>query len=203
MRILVADDEPGSATALKGLLELMGHEVVGPASDGMEAVGLARKEAPDLAILDIDMPLLSGLDAAGRMAASAPLPVILLTGHSEPEYLERAAGLPVFHYLVKPVRPETLVSAIRLSRARFDEWKSLNGQVSELRERMEERKTIERAKGILMQARGIAEGDAYNLLRTRSQQQGRSMIHICRAVVAAEGVLRRSSSAEAGRAGGA
>lgn len=206
MRILVADDEPQSARALASLLEITGHEVVGPASDGAEAVELARRERPDLAILDIDMPRMSGLEAAHRIAELAPLPVILLTGHADPEYLERAAGLPVFHYLTKPARPDALIPAVRLARARFEEWKSLRGRVVELTQRMEERTTIERAKGILMHSRGIAEGDAYTLLRTRSQQQGRSMIQICRAIVASEGVLLRRApqpEAAAGSAGGA
>lgn len=194
MRILVADDDTGGALALKALLEITGHEVVGPARDGAEAVALARRERPDLAILDIDMPRLSGLDAAGRMSEQGALPVILLTGHTEPEYLERAAGLPVFQYLTKPARPDTLLPAILLARARFEEWKALAGQVHDLRERMEERKTIERAKGIVMQQRGLDEDGAYKLLRTRSQQQGHSMIQICRAVLAAEGLLRRRSA---------
>lgn len=193
MRILIADDEPHAAEALRSLLEVMGHEVIGPVADGVEAVSLARRERPDLAILDIDMPRLSGLDAAERMAGARPLPVILLTGHSDPAYLERATVLPVFNYLTKPADPDVLVPAIALARARFVEWSRLNGRVDELTQRMEERKTVERAKGILMETRGMGEADAYALLRSRSQRQGQPMIQICRAVVAAAGVLRRGA----------
>lgn len=193
MRILVADDEPLAAELLRSLLEVMGHEVIGPAADGLEAVALAGRERPDLAILDIDMPRLSGLDAAGRMASARPLPVILLTGHTDPSYLERATALPVFHYLTKPAQPNVLVAAIAIARARFVEWSRLSGRVDELTQRMEERKTVERAKGILMETRGMGEGDAYALLRTRSQKRGQSMIKVCRAVVAAESVLRRGA----------
>lgn len=191
MRILVADDEPRAAEALTSLLQVVGHEVIGPAADGEEAVVLARSGRPELAILDIDMPRLSGLDAAARITEARAVPVILLTGHSESGYLERATALPVFNYLTKPARPEVLVAAIEIARARFVEWARLSGRVDELTQRMEERKTIERAKGILMETRGMAEGAAYALLRTRSQKQGQPMITICRAVVAAEGVLRR------------
>jgi response regulator NasT len=196
MRILVADDEPRAAEALTSLLEIIGHEVIGPAADGVEAVALAAREAPDLAILDIDMPRLSGLDAAARLAALHPVPVILLTAHNDPAYLARAATLPVFNYLSKPARPEALLAAIEIARARFAEWSRLNGRVAELTQRMEERRTVERAKGILMETRGLGEDAAYALLRSRSQKQGRAMIDICRAVVAAEGVLRRGAVAQ-------
>lgn len=194
MRILVADDELRAAEALTALLEVMGHEVVGPAADGEEAVALARRQSPDLAILDIDMPRLSGLEAAGRIAGWRAVPVILLTGHSDPAYLARATALPVFSYLTKPAHPEALVAAIEITRARFVEWARLSGRVDELTRRMEERKTVERAKGILMETRGLGEGEAYALLRSRSQTQGKPMIQICRAVVAAEAVLRRGAA---------
>jgi response regulator NasT len=193
MRILVADDEPASASALKALLEVIGHQVVGPAADGAEAVALAGREKPDLAILDIDMPQMSGLDAIDRISRTRPIPVILLTGHSSPEYLERAAGLPVFNYLTKPCAPDALIPAITIAHARFEEWSQLHGQVDELTHRMEERKTVERAKGILMDTRHITEDEAYTLLRRRSQQQSQSMIQIARAVVAAEAMLRRAA----------
>ena len=114
MRILVADDEQASAHALKELLEVIGHQVVGPAADGDEAVRLASEQRPDLGIFDLDMPRLSGLDAIDRITRSRPIPVIVLTGHSEPEYVDRAAALPVFHYLSKPAGAAALIPAIRL-----------------------------------------------------------------------------------------
>ncbi|HET6762050.1 MAG TPA: response regulator [Longimicrobiaceae bacterium] len=189
MRILVADDEPASAAGLKALLEILGHHVVGPARDGEEAVSLAARERPDLAILDIDMPRVSGLEAAARMGRGRPVPVILLSAHREPEYLDRAAALPVFNYLTKPCAPDTLIPAIRIARARFEEWSSLQGQVGELTQRMDERKTIDRAKGILMRTRGLGEDEAYVLMRRQSQQQSLSMIQLARALVSADGLL--------------
>jgi AmiR/NasT family two-component response regulator len=194
MRILVADDEAASAAGLKALLEIVGHVVVGPAVDGEQAVSLAARERPDLAIMDIDMPRLSGLDAAARMARTRPVPVILLSAHREPEYLDRAASLPVFNYLTKPCAPDALIPAIRIARARFEEWRALNGRVGELTQRMEERRTIERAKGILMRSRGVGEDEAYGIMRRQSQQQSLSMMQIARALVSAEGMLLRPAA---------
>jgi two-component system, response regulator PdtaR len=202
MRILVADDEPGSANGLKVLLETIGYSVVGPAGDGEQAVALASRERPDLAVVDIDMPRLSGLDAVERICRARPVPVILLTAHRRPEYLERAASLPVFNYLTKPCAPDALIPAIRIARARFEEWLALNGRVGELTQRMEERTTIEKAKGILMKSRGIGEQEAYVLMRRQSQQKSLSMIQIARALVAAEGILGRSAAVGAAAAHG-
>ena len=196
MRILVADDEQASAHALKELLEVIGHQVVGPAADGDEAVRLASEQRPDLAILDLDMPRLSGLDAIDRITRSRPIPVIVLTGHSEPEYVDRAAALPVFHYLSKPAGAAALIPAIRLAAARFEDWSRLSGQVDELSHRIEDRKTIERAKGILMETRRITEDEAFALLRRDSQRRSRPMCEVARAIVVAGSVLRRRAAAE-------
>ncbi|HEX6749731.1 MAG TPA: response regulator [Longimicrobium sp.] len=191
MRILVADDEPASAQALKDLLEIIGHHVVGPAPDGAEAVRLAACEHPDLAILDIDMPRLSGFDAIDQITRHRPIPVIVLTAHSDAEFVDRAAELPVFNYLTKPAAVDRIIPAIRLAEARFREWSALSGRVSELARKMDERKTIERAKGILMEVRGINEGAAYRLIQRESQQRSRSMIDVARSIIATQGVFRR------------
>jgi len=191
MRILVADDETASAQALAELLVLTGHQVIGPAGDGAEAVRLAARELPDLAIFDIDMPTMSGLEAIGQITRSRPIPVIVLTAHTEPEFIERAAELPVFNYLAKPAGADRLLPAIHLAKARFAEWSALNGRVSELSQKIDERRTIERAKGILMELRGINENDAYRMMQRESQQRSRSMADIARSVIATQGVFRR------------
>ncbi len=193
MRILVADDEDASAQALKDLLEVIGHVVVGPAHDGDEAVRLAGCENPDLAIVDIHMPKLSGLEAVDRITRSRPIPVIVLTGDAAPEYVDRAAELPVFNILIKPAGAQALIPAIRLASARFAEWSGLNGRVDELQAKIEERKAVERAKGILMDARRIGENEAYGLLRRESQKKSKPMVEIARAVIAAESILRRAA----------
>jgi len=201
MKILVADDDPTGATALKTLLEVVGHQVVGPARDGAEAVALAARDRPDLAVLDIDMPVLSGLDAVERITRQRPLPIVLLTAHREEAYLERAAALPVFIYLTKPCAPDTLISALRIARARFDEWAALQARTGDLTRRIEERGTIERAEGLLMQVRGLSEDEAYRLLRMRSQSQRTPMLAIARAVIAAGGIAGAAASAQPAGAG--
>jgi response regulator NasT len=191
MRILVADDEPASAQALKDLLEVVGHQVIGPAADGAEAVCLAGREKPDIAIFDIDMPRMSGLEAIDQITRTRPIPVIVLTAHTNPEFVERAALLPVFNYLAKPAGADRLLPALQLASARFAEWSALNGRVSELSQKIDERRTIERAKGILMELRGINENDAYRLMQRESQQRSRGMAEIARSIIAAQGVFRR------------
>lgn len=191
MRILVADDEPASAQALKDLLELVGHSVIGPAGDGAEAVRLATLEKPDIAIFDIDMPLMSGLEAIDQITRTRPIPVIVLTAHSNPEFVERATELPVFNYLPKPSGADQLLPALQMARARFAEWKALNGRVCELSQKMDERRIVERAKGILMEVRGVNENDAYRMMQRESQQRSRSMADIARSIIAAQGVFRR------------
>ena len=191
MRILVADDEAASAQSLADLLILIGHQVVGPACDGEEAVRLAEREKPDLAIFDVEMPHMSGLEAIDQITRARPIPVIVLTGHDCPEFVDRAAQLPVFNYLSKPAGVERLVPAIRLASARFLEWSALHGQVSELSRRMDERKLVERAKGILMELRGVSEDEAYRLLQRESQNRGRGMAQVARTVIATRGVVRR------------
>jgi len=197
MRILVADDDEGSARALAELLTVLGHEVVGPAADGDEAVALAAAHRPELAIFDLDMPRVSGLEAIERIARVRPIPVIVLTGRTEPEYVDRASRLPVFHFLNKPAAADRLIPAILLAGARFAEWSSLHGRVGELTRKMEERKTVERAKGILMDARGVSEPEAYALLRRESQKRARPLFDVARDVVAAGGVLRRAPAPRA------
>ncbi|HYH79068.1 MAG TPA: response regulator [Longimicrobium sp.] len=191
MRILVADDEAASAQALKDLLEVVGHQVIGPATDGAEAVRLAGREKPDIAIFDIDMPLMSGLEAIDQITRTRPIPVIVLTAHTNPEFVDRAAELPVFNYLCKPAGADGVLMALQLASARFAEWSALNGRVSELSQKIDERRTIERAKGILMDLRGIKEDEAYRLMQRESQQRSRSMAEIGRSIIATQGVFRR------------
>ena len=191
MRILVADDEPASAQALKDLLEVVGHQVIGPAPDGAEAVRLATRDRPDIAIFDIDMPRMTGLEAIDQITRTRPIPVIVLTAHTNPEFVDRAAELPVFNYLCKPAGADGLLMALQLASARFAEWSALNGRVSELSQKIDERRAIERAKGILMELRGISEGDAYRLLQRESQQRSRSMAEVAQSIIATQGVFRR------------
>jgi two-component system, response regulator PdtaR len=124
LKILLAEDEPLNAMALQAQLEAMGHSVVALASNGRTAVELARAMPVDLAILDVRMPVLSGLDAAREIFEYAQIPTVLLTGYAEPELMDRAAQIPVFNYLVKPISMEDLSSAITLAWERYQLWKT-------------------------------------------------------------------------------
>ena len=190
LRILVAEDELLSAMALQAQLEALGHVVIGPAYNGRAAVDLARANPVDLAILDVRMPALSGLEAAQEIAAIQVVPVILLSGYSDPEMIEEATKAPVFHYLVKPVSMADLGPAIAVAMTRFNEWREVRGEVHELEQKLEDRKLIERAKGLLMDARGLAEADAYRLLQKESQNRNRPMVEIARSILLTDSLLR-------------
>lgn len=194
LRILLADDESLNALALRAQLEALGHQVVGAARNGLEAVELARINTIDLAILDIHMPGLSGVDAAVEIAREKPVPIILLTGHSDPETLEKAYSAPVFHYLVKPVSLEDLVPAIAIARARFGEWRQRHEPPDSKGAREEECAVIEQAKELVMQARGISPDGAYNLLWQESMSRNEPLGSIARTILIAGNILRDSYS---------
>ncbi len=190
LRILVAEDEPLSAMALQAQLEALGHIVIGPAHNGRDAVELARANPIDLAILDVRMPLLSGLEAAQELATLQDVPVILLSGYSDPDMIEEATRAPVFHYLVKPVSMADLGPAIAVAMHRFQEWKDFRGEAAELEQKIADRKLVEQAKGLLMEARGLSEGDAYKLLQKESQNRNQPMVEIARSILMADSLLR-------------
>lgn len=189
LRILIADDEAIRVMTLRTQLRALGFEVVAEASNGREAVELAARCEPDLAILDIKMPELDGITAARHINAHRPIPVILLTAYSEPELVERANEAGVFAYLVKPVSEEDLLPTILLARARFEEFRLLQREVADLREALEARKVIERAKGILMKRLGISEAEAFRRMQVQSQKENKKLVEIARAIVTAHGVL--------------
>lgn len=190
LRVLLAQDEVMSAMSLKAQLESLGHEVVGPAFDGRHAVELAGREAIDLAILDARLARLNGFDAAEEIARGRPVPIILTAGSCHAGEIERASAGPVYQILVRPFPAHALAPAIAVARARFLECRRLRGEIAELERRLEERKLIERAKGILMDTRGLSERDAYRLLQRESQNRNLRMADIARTIVTAESLLR-------------
>ncbi|MGH7475586.1 MAG: ANTAR domain-containing response regulator [Longimicrobiales bacterium] len=188
-RILVAEDEPLNALALKAQLEALGFQVIGPASNGRQAIDLAAQNPLDLAILDIRMPEVSGITAAAEIFRLQPLPILLLSGYSTPEFIKQAAELPVFHYLVKPVTMEDLVPAISVARARFREWSDFRAEARELQQKLDDRQLVERAKSLLMQNRGLSEPDAYRLLQRESQNRNQPMAEIARSILLTRTIL--------------
>jgi two-component system, response regulator PdtaR len=185
MRILVAEDETIIRLDLRELLERLGFDVCAEAKDGVEAVELARKEQPDLALLDVKMPRLDGIEAARRILDERPIPIVMLTAYGHDELVSRAVEAGVFGYLVKPFREHDLLPAIRTARARHEELAALREQADSLAEALVARKAIERAKGLLMERDGLSEEDAFARLRKASQLSGRPMRVVAEALIAA------------------
>jgi AmiR/NasT family two-component response regulator len=159
-------------------------DVVGEAHDGEEAIALARELLPDLAIMDVKMPKLDGIEAARRIINERPIPIVMLTAYGQEELVARAAEAGVFGYLVKPFRESDLLPAIHTARARHDELAALREEAESLAEALAARKSIERAKGLLMEKEGLSEADAFARLRKASQVSGRPLKVVAEAVVA-------------------
>src|SRR5215213_9179580 len=184
MRILVAEDETIIRLDLVELLKRAGMDVVGEARDGAEAIELARTEEPDVAVLDVKMPRLDGIEAARRILDERPIPIVMLTAYGQDELVQRAAEAGVFGYLVKPFREQDLLPAIRTARARHEELAALREEAESLAEALSARKSIERAKGLLMDKEGLSEQDAFARLRKASQVSGRPLKVVAEALIA-------------------
>jgi response regulator NasT len=183
MRILIAEDETIIRLDLRQLLERAGYDVVAEAKDGEEAVALARTEEPELAILDVKMPKLDGIEAARRILEERPVPIVILTAYGQQELVARAVEAGVFGYLVKPFREQDLLPAIAAARARHEELQALRAEAESLADALAARKVIEQAKGLLMEKEQLSEGEAFARLRKASQASGRPLKTIAEAVV--------------------
>ncbi len=184
MRILIAEDETIIRLDLRALLEKAGFEVCAEAKDGAEAVSLARSEQPDLAIMDVKMPRVDGIDAARQILEERPIPIVMLTAYGQEELVSRAVEAGVFGYLVKPFREADLLPAIAAARARHEELTALREEAESLADALAARKSIERAKGLLMVKESLTEKEAFDRLRRASQVSGRPLKVIAEAVVA-------------------
>jgi AmiR/NasT family two-component response regulator len=189
LRVLIAEDEKVIAMGLRAQLKALGHKVVAEAANGRQAVALARELKPDLVVLDIKMPEMDGIEAAQAITAERPIPVILLTAYKEEQLAQRAAQAGIYTYLVKPISKDDLMPAILLARARFEEFQQLNKEISDLKEALEARKVIERAKGILMERRQLTEAEAFRRLQMMSQNQRMKLVDVARSIIIAEKVL--------------
>src|SRR5881396_1805286 len=184
MRILVAEDEAIIRLDLVEMLARAGLEVCAEARDGEEAVELARTLEPDLAIMDVKMPGLDGIEAARRILDERPIPIVMLTAYGQDELVSRAVEAGVFGYLVKPFREQDLLPAIHTARARHEELQELRDETDSLSEALASRKSIERAKGLLMAREGLTEQEAFERLRRASQLAGRPLKVVAEALIA-------------------
>jgi AmiR/NasT family two-component response regulator len=189
LRVLIADDESIRLLSLRTQLAALGHQVIAEASTGEEAVALAESRQPDLAILDIKMPRMDGIEAAERITQMRPLPIILLTAYSEAQLVERAAQANISAYLMKPVSEEDLLPAITLALTRFKQFQALHQEVADLREALEARRVIEKAKGILMRRLTLTEDEAFRRLQRQSQESNRKLAQVAEAIVVADQML--------------
>jgi two-component system, response regulator PdtaR len=187
MRILIAEDETIIRLDLRDLLERSGFEVCAEAKDGEEAIALARREQPDLAVLDVKMPRLDGIEAARQILDERPIPIVMLTAYGQDELVSRAVEAGVFGYLVKPFREQDLLPAIRAARARHEELQAVREEAESLAEALATRKTIERAKGLLMEKEALTEQEAFARLRKASQVSGRPLKVVAEALIATFG----------------
>jgi response regulator NasT len=188
IRVIIAEDEALIRLDLKEMLEEEGYSVVAEVGDGQQAVDRAMELRPDLVILDIQMPVLDGLSAAEQIAKARVAPVIVLTAFSQRELVERARDAGAMAYLVKPFSKNDLVPAIEVARGRFSEMAALDGEVRTLEERLETRKVVEKAKGLLMAEQGITEAEAFRSIQRTAMDQRTSMKALAQSILDAGAV---------------
>jgi response regulator NasT len=184
LRVLVADDESIIRMGLRSMLADLGHEAL-LAANGRDALHLARTAHPDLALLDLQMPLTDGIEAAKVIARKHPMPILILTAFSQADLVEKAAQLPIQGYLVKPITERDLAAAIEVAVARFEDAQASAREIAELRASLETRKVLDRAKGKLMET-GLSEEAAYLQLQQTARERRISLRQAAEAVLSSE-----------------
>jgi len=187
VRILVAEDEALIRMDLVEMLEEAGYQVIAQATNGEEAIALATEHQPDLAILDVKMPVLDGISAAEKIISIAP--VLMLTAFSQRELVDRARDAGVMAYVVKPFTIGDLIPAIEIAISRHTQMRSLAEEVADLHERLETRKIIDRAKGILMKALNLSEPEAFSWIQRAAMDRRLTMKEVAQAVISPEAAL--------------
>jgi len=182
-RVVIAEDEALIRLDLAEMLAEEGYEVVGQAGDGLRAIELVDEHQPDLVVLDVKMPKLDGISAAAQIAERRIAPVVILTAFSQRDLVERAREAGAMAYLVKPFGKTDLVPAIEMARSRFAELRQLEAEVADLSDRLETRKLVDRAKGVLQQSLGISEPDAFRWIQKTAMDLRLSMRDVAEGVV--------------------
>ena len=185
LRVLIADNESIIRMDLKELLEEAGHEVVAEAVDGLKAVELTRKHKPDLVIMDIKMPEMDGIAAAKIISNEKLAPVLLLTAYSQKEIVEKAKDSGVLAYLVKPVKESNLFPAMEIALSRFQEYLEIVQELLDLRNSLETRKILDRAKGLLMDAYNLSEQEAFRRIQQYSMAKRKSIREVAESIIEA------------------
>jgi two-component system, response regulator PdtaR len=191
LRIVVADDELDVREYLQEVLPRLGHQVVGVAQTGRELMEQVAATSPDLVITDIRMPDMDGIEASIAFNRDQQVPIILVSAHHDAELLTRAAADHIMGYLVKPVKIADLKTAITMARLRFEQFLAVAAEAANLRQALEDRKVIERAKGVVMKRLRVNEEEAFRRLRKMANDQNRKMVEVAQTVSGAEDVLRQ------------
>lgn len=183
LRIVVAEDEALIRMDLAEMLEEAGHQVVGQAANGEQAVDLAREHRPDIVVMDIKMPVMDGLTAAEILGKESLAPVVMLTAFSDRTLVERAREAGVMAYVVKPFTANDILPAIDIARPRWTEFQALQAEVDDLTERFETRKLLDRAKGLLMSTSKLTEAEAFRLIQKAAMDRRQSMREVAEAII--------------------
>lgn len=188
-KLLVADDEHLVASGLAANLEELGYKVVGPAADGEEAINLCRNEHPDMALLDIRMAKMDGLTAAEVIFQQLGIPVVIFSAYSDPEYVASGNRVGVFGYMLKPVSQDQLRVGISVAWGRYVDYANQHFEIRGLKDRLEQRKTIEQAKWILVKMKNISEPEAMKLLQSQARNNRRTLVEVARALIENESLF--------------
>lgn len=186
LRIAVADDEPDMQDYFRTILPRLGHTVVAVAGTGRELVERCRDARPDLVITDIKMPDMDGIEAASQIYRDGPMPVILVSAYHDPEVVRRAEAEHILAYLVKPIKQSDLEPAIAIAMRRFEQFQALHKAAVDLKQALEDRKTIEKAKGVLMRKAGLDETAAFRRLQKLASDKNQKLVAIARMILTAE-----------------
>lgn len=194
LKIAVADDEVDMRDYFRAILPRLGHEVVCAAENGQQLVDFCLQSPPDLVITDIRMPLLDGIAASTAIYQTHPLPIILVSAFHDPELIQRAEDDHVLAYLVKPIKRADLETAIAIALARFEQFRKLQCETHTLREALEQRKLIERAKGLVMKQSGADEQTAYTRMQRLASENNLKLVEVARSILLAAAAGQPSSA---------
>ena len=183
LKILIADDESIIRMDIRETLEGAGHTVIAEAGTGREALNLVEPLRPDVVLLDVKMPDLAGLAAAERIGAAKIAPVVLLTAYQDREYVERARAAGTHMFLVKPFKEEELLAALEMAVARFEEVRALEAELSDLKDKFETRKLVDKAKGVLMDTYKLKESEAFRLIQKRSMDERKALSAVAQEIL--------------------
>ncbi len=196
LNIAVADDEPRMRDYYGEALTRMGHRVAFTAANGRELIDGCKTTRPDLIVTDIKMPEIDGIDAAVEIGKADTIPIILVSAYHDEELLCRAKAGQIFGFLVKPIKQDDLKAAIAIAMQRFDEFKTLRNEAGELRQALDDRKYIERAKGVLMKKAGLDEEEAFKRLRRIARDGNQKLIEVARMILKAEAAFEPATGTE-------